>query len=45
MNVNASKMFSIDNTPRIRSNGVKLRCMQVQVDYAKCFFTNDVVRE
>ncbi len=38
-------MFSIDNTPRTRSNGVKLRCKQVQLDYTKLFFTIDVVSE
>ncbi len=43
-NVDASKMFFIDNTSR-RSNGVKLRCKQVQLDCTKFFFTNDVVRE
>ncbi len=45
INVDASKMFSIDNTPRTRSNGVKLRCKVVQLDCTKFFFTNDVVRE
>ncbi len=44
-NVDASKMLSIDNTPRIRSNGAKLRCKQVQLDFTKLFSTNDVVRE
>ncbi len=44
-NVDASKMFSIDNTKRTRSNGVKLRCKQVQLDYTRFFFTTDVVRE
>ncbi len=29
-NVDASKMFSNDNTPRTSSNGVKLRCKQIQ---------------
>ncbi len=38
-------MFSIDNTPRTRSNGIKLRCKQVQLDCTKLFFSNDVVRE
>ncbi len=37
-NVDASKLFS-------RSNGVKLRCKEVQLDSAKLFFTNNVVRE
>ncbi len=44
-NVDASKLFSIDNTPRKKSNGVKLRSKQVQLDSTKFFFTNDVVRE
>ncbi len=44
-NVDASKMFSIDNTPRTRINGVKLRCKQVQLDCTKFFFIDDVVRE
>ncbi len=44
-NVDASKMFSVDNTPRTGSNRVKLRCKQVQLDCTKFFFTNDVVRE
>ncbi len=39
-NIDASKMFSTDNTSRTRSNGVKLRCKQVQLD---C--TDDLVRE
>ncbi len=42
--VKASPMFSIDNTSRTRSNDVKLRCKQVQLDSTK-FFTNDVVRD
>ncbi len=44
-NVDASRMFSIDNTPRTRSNGVKLRCKQVQLNCTTFFFTSDVVRE
>ncbi len=43
--VDANKMFSIDNTSRTRSNGVKLRCKQVQSDCKIFFFTNVVVRE
>ncbi len=38
-------MWSIDNTPRARSNGVKLRCKQAQLDCTKFSFTNDVARE
>ncbi len=44
-NVEASKLFSVDDTSRTRSNSVKLRCKQVQLDSTKFFFTNDVVRE
>ncbi len=45
MNMDGSKIFSIDNTPQTRSNGVKLRYKQVQLDCTKLLFTNDVVRE
>ncbi len=31
-NVDGSKMFPIDNAPRTGSNGVKIRCKQVQID-------------
>ncbi len=44
-NVDAIELFSVDDTSRTRSNGVKLRCKQVQQDSNKFFFTNDVVRE
>ncbi len=44
-NLDASKMFSIDNTSQTRNDGVKLRCKQVQLDCTKFFFTNDMVRE
>ncbi len=44
-NVEARRMFSIDNTPRSKTNGVKLRYKQVQLDCTTFFFTNDVVRE
>ena len=37
-NVDASKLFSIDNSSRTRSNGIKLRCKQVQLDSTKFFF-------
>ncbi len=43
--MDASKLFSVDDTSQTRSNGVKLRCKQVQLDSTKLFFTNDVVRE
>ncbi len=44
-NVDASKLFSVDDKSRTRSNGVKLRWKQVQLDNTKFFFTNDVVGE
>ncbi len=43
--MDASKLFSVDDTSRTRSNGVKLRCKLVQLDSTKLFFTNYVVRE
>ncbi len=46
INVDASKLISVDDTSRTRSNGVKLlRCKQLQLDSTKFFFSNDVVRE
>ncbi len=44
MNVDANKLFSIDNLSRTRSNGIKLRYRHIELDCTK-FFTNDVVRE
>ncbi len=44
-NIDASKLFSIDHASRTRSNSIKFRCKQVQLDSTKYFFTNDVVRE
>ncbi len=44
-NVDGSKLLSLDDTSRTRSNGVNLRYKQVQIDNTKFFFTNDVVRE
>ncbi len=44
-NVDANKPFSIDALSRTRSNGIKLRCRQIELDCTKFFFTNDVVRE
>ncbi len=44
-NVASRRMFSIDDTPRTRSNEVKLRCKQVQLDCTKFLFTIDVVSE
>ncbi len=43
--VNASKLFSLDDTLQTRSNGVKLRCKQILLDSTKSLFTNDMVRE
>ncbi len=44
-NVDAKKLFSIDDLSGTRSNGIKLRCRQIEIDCTKFFFTNDVVRE
>ncbi len=44
-NIDASKLFSIHNASRTKSNGIKLRCKQVQLYSTKFYFTNDVVRE
>ncbi len=43
--MDVSKLFSIDNSSRTRSNSVKLRCKQVQLDCTKFFFTNDIINE
>ncbi len=44
-NVDASKLFSVGDTSRTRSNSVKLRCKQVQLDSTKLFINNHVVKE
>ncbi len=44
-NAYARKVYSIDNLSGMRSNGIKLRCRQTELDCTKFFFTNDVVRE
>ncbi len=44
-NVDANRLFLIDDSSRTRSNGVKLKCKQLHLDCTKLFFTNDVVRE
>ncbi len=44
-NVDANRLFLIDDSSRTRSNGVKLRYEQLQLDCTKFSFTNDVVRE
>ncbi len=43
-NVDANKLFSIDESSRKGSNGIKFRCKPTELDCTK-FFTNDVVRE
>ncbi len=43
--MDVNRLFLIDDSSRTRSNGVKLKCKQLGLDYAKFFFTNDVVRE
>ncbi len=42
-NVDANRLFITDDSSRTRSNGVKLRCRQLQLDYTKIFLTSDVV--
>ncbi len=44
-NVDVGKMLSIDNNSRTRTNGVKLRSKQVQLDWTNFFYSNDVIRE
>ncbi len=44
-NVDANKLFSFDELSPTRSNRIKLRCRQIELDCTKFFFTNDVVRE
>ncbi len=44
-NVDANKLFPIDDLSRTRSNGIKLRCRQTELNCTKFFFTNDVARE
>ncbi len=44
-NVDANRLFVIDDSSRTRSKGVKLRCKQLHLDRTKFFFTNDIVRE
>ncbi len=44
-NVDANKLFSIDDLSRTSSNGIKSRCRQIELDCIKLFFTNDIVRE
>ncbi len=44
-NVDANKLFSVDDSSRTRSNRIKLRCRPIELDCTKFFFTNDVVRE
>ncbi len=44
-NVDANRLFIINDSSRTRSNGVKPRCRQIQLDCTKFFFTSDVVRD
>ncbi len=44
-NVDANRLFLIDDSSQTRSNGAKLRSKQLHPNCTKFFFTNDVVRE
>ncbi len=44
-NVDTNKLFSINDLSGMRSNGIKLRCRHIKLDYTKFFFTSDVVWE
>ena len=44
-NVDEYILFSIGDLLRTRSNKVKNRSRQIQLDFIKLFLTNDVVRE
>ncbi len=44
-NVDANRLYLIDDSSRTRSNGVKLKCKQLHLDCTKFFFISDVVRE
>ncbi len=37
-NIDANKLFSSDDLSRTRSNGIKLRCRQIELDCTKFFF-------
>ncbi len=41
-NVDANKLFSIDDLSLTRNNGIKLRCRQIELHAIKSFFTYDV---
>ncbi len=44
-NVDANKLFSIDDSSRWRMNELKVRCTrQIELDCSKFVFTNDFVR-
>lgn len=45
MNVERTKLFSFHPTFRTRSSDTKPKCGRTQLDSAKYFFTNDVVKE
>ncbi len=44
-NADATKLLSIDSLSRTRSNEIKLRSRQIELNCTKIFFTNDVVSE
>ncbi len=43
-NVDANRLFLIDDSSRTRRNGVNLRCKQLHLDCTKFFFIKDVVQ-
>ncbi len=44
-NVDANRLFILDDSSQTRNNGAKVRCRQLHLDCTKLFFTSDVVRE
>ncbi len=44
-NIDANKLFSINDLSGTRSNKIKLRCRQIKLDCTKFFFTDYVFRE
>ncbi len=44
-NVDGNNLFSFGDLSRTRSNGIKLRRRQIELDCTELFFTNDIVRE
>ena len=43
-NVDANKLFLIEDLSRMRNNGLIVICKQIQLDYTRFLFTNNVVR-